>query len=301
METQTLGAVEDLRAFCAVIEFGTVSAAARVLQETKGAISRRLSRLEARLGVALLARTSRALSPTEEGLAFYAKAREALTLLDDAFESARQAQQLPSGHLRVTAPLDIGVELLPQIVAAFREAHPQITVELLLTDAALDLVSHRVDLALRASVGELPDMGYRAARVTTVRVSLYAAPGYLSRRPAPPTPESLVTHALLLAHEPGTWLQLRDRSGRRERIAVQPVIRTADYASLHRLAIAGAGIAPLPDIVAQRSVTQGLLTPVLADWWQSDAALYAVSVAGREAPARVRVFLEFLRRWLDDA
>lgn len=122
------GALEDVHAFCAVAEFGTVTAAARQLGETKGSISRRLSRLERRLGVTLLARTPRAVSPTEEGVAFYAKAREALVWLDDAAEGARQSQAVPRGHLRVTAPVDLGIDVLPELVVRFRTQHPQITV-----------------------------------------------------------------------------------------------------------------------------------------------------------------------------
>jgi DNA-binding transcriptional LysR family regulator len=135
-DTETIGgSLEDLRAFCAVAEFGTVSSAARQLGETKGSVSRRLSRLEQRLGVALLARTPRAVSLTEEGAAFYAKSHEALALLDDAAEGARQSRTMPSGHLRVTAPVDFGMDVLPELVVRFRARHPQITVELLLTDA----------------------------------------------------------------------------------------------------------------------------------------------------------------------
>ena len=131
-KTETIGgAIEDVRAFCTVVELGTVSAAARQLQETKGSISRRLSRLEKRLAARLLARTPRAVSPTEEGTAFYTKAREALKWMDDAAEGARQSQDVLRGHLRVTAPIDLGMDVLPDLVVRFRRVHPQINVELL--------------------------------------------------------------------------------------------------------------------------------------------------------------------------
>jgi DNA-binding transcriptional LysR family regulator len=159
-ESETFGgALDDVRAYCAVVEFGTVSAAARLLGETKGSISRRVSRLEKRLGVALLARTPRAVSPTEEGAAFFERARESLRLLDDAMEAAQAARAEPQGHLRVTAPVDFGMDVLPPLLVRFRALHPGITVELLLDDARLDLAANRIDLALRATPGELPDMG----------------------------------------------------------------------------------------------------------------------------------------------
>lgn len=296
--TETLGgSLEDLRAFCAVMEFGTVSAAARLLGETKGGVSRRLSRLERHLGVALLARTPRAVSPTEEGAAFYAKAREGLSLLDDAAEGARRSRSVPRGHLRVTAPMDIGIDVLPDLVVAFRGAHPQITVELLLTDAPLDLASNRVDLALRATPGDLPDMGYRASVIASFHIGLYASPAYLSARGRPETPADLTGHDLIAAREVvgAAQLALTDRRGRTELVVARPAIRTTDFASTRGIAAAGGGIAPIPDLVARTSVASGRLERVLPDWSPGEAKLHAISLGGRESPARVRVFREFVR------
>lgn len=190
-ETETLGgALEDVRAFCAVVEFGTVSAAARQLGETKGSISRRLSRLERRLGVTLLARTSRAVSPTEEGTAFYSKAREALVWLDDAAEGARQSKAVPRGHLRVTAPVDITLDVLPMIVVSFRALYPQISVELLATDAPLEIwpptgLTWRFELA--KGICRIWDIGPRWWRsfrsVCTLRPAIWPLAAALQVRP----------------------------------------------------------------------------------------------------------------------
>lgn len=298
-ELETLGgSLEDVRAFCAVAEFGTVSAAARQLRETKGSISRRLSRLERRLGVRLLARTPRAVSPTEEGLAFYAKAKEALAWLDDAVEGVRQSQEVPRGHLRVTAPVDLGMDVLPELVVRFRTLHPQITVELLITDSPLDLAANRVDLALRASVGALPDMGYRASVMAQFRIGLYAAPAYLAaHQGGPDVPSALAEHDLVVSREfaGAAQLLLTDPRGRSDEVIARPIIRTSDYASVLRLAIAGGGIGPIPDLVAAAAVASGALSPVLPEWSVSKGTLYAISLSGREAPARVRVFRDFVR------
>lgn len=296
------GAVEDVRGFCTVIEQGTLSAAARLLGETKGSLSRRISRLESRLGAVLLSRTPRAVTATEEGLAFYAKARDALALLDDAVEGARQADAVPQGHLRVTAPHDLGLEVLPPLIASFRALHPQISVELLLTDTQLDLAAHRIDLALRAISGELPDMGYRASVLVELRTALYAAPGYLGRRPAPQVPAELESHDLVARGSPrgAVTLGLLDQRGRRVKVLAKPAIQVSDYAGAHRLLLAGAGIGAIPDIVAAASVRAGALVAVLPDWTVERARLHAISVAGREAPARVRVFREFMRERLGE-
>lgn len=303
-ESETLGgAIEDVRAFCAVVEFGTVSAAARQLQETKGSISRRLSRLERRLSATLLARTPRAVSPTEEGTAFYTKTREALRWMDDAAEGARQSQEILSGHLRVTAPIDLGMDVLPELIVRFRQLHPKIQVELLLTDSSLDLATNRVDLALRASVQGLPDMGYRASRIVDFHIGLYAAPEYLATNGGgPDTPSTLAEHTLVVSRElPGAaHLPLTDNRGRSVQVVARPAIRTSDYASVLRLVIAGGGIGPIPSLIARASVASGALLPVLPEWSVSKGALYAISLGGRVAPARVRVFREFVRMELEE-
>lgn len=297
-ELETIGgALEDLRAFCAVIELGTVSAAARQLSETKGSISRRVSRLERRLGTALLARTPRAVTATEEGTAFYAKAREALALLADAVEGARQSRSKPQGRLRVTAPIDFGMDVLPELIVRFRALRPQISVELLLTDAPLDLAANRIDLALRASAEALPDMSYRASNLIDFHVCLYAAPSYLAARGIPSLPAEIAAHDLIASRElVGTaTLPLTHRRGRCDPVAARPVIRTTDYASVHRLVLGGGGIGAIPDIVAAGSVAAGTLQRVLPDWMVAAAKLHAISLGGRDAPARVRVFREFMR------
>lgn len=299
--TETLsGSLEDLRAFCAVVEFGTISAAARVLRETKGSVSRRVSRLEGRLGVSLLARTPRAVTVTEEGATFHARTREALRILDDAVELTVASRSVPQGHLRVTAPIDLGMEVLPEILVRFRAQHPHMTVELVLSDEPLDLAANRIDLALRASAKGLPDMGYRASILAPLRVALFASPAYLAARGTPTTPGALAGHDLIMPRvlDDARPLKLGDGRGRSELVAAHVTIRSTDYASVHRLALAGGGVAPVPELVAARSCSAGLLVPLLPKWFIAEAHLHAISLGGRAVPARVSVFREFLRSQL---
>ncbi|TFH75329.1 LysR family transcriptional regulator [Gammaproteobacteria bacterium LSUCC0112] len=301
-ESETLGgAIEDIRAFCAVVEFGTVTAAGRQLHETKGSISRRISRLESRLGTTLLARTPRAVTPTEEGAAFFAKAREALKWMDDAVAGARQSQDVLRGQLRVTAPVDVGMDVLPALVVRFLHLHPQINVELLITDAPLDLAANRIDLALRASIDALPDMGYRASKVVDFSIGLYASPDYLAiSGGSPATPSDITGHALVLSREVmGTHqLTLSDKRGRSANLTVNPVIRTSDYASVMRVVMAGGGIGAIPGMTSSALLASGALVRVLPDWSLSKGTLYAISLGGRDAPARVRVFRDYVRQSL---
>ena len=295
------GSLEDVRAYCAVVEFGTITAAARALDETKGSISRRISRLEQRLGVRLLARTPRAVSPTEEGMAFHTHAREALSWLDDAVEGARGSRSTPRGHLRVTAPIDLGMDVLPTLVVQFRALHPQISVELIITDATLDLASHRIDLALRATTGALPDSEYRASAIADFRVMLYASAAYLEQHGRPGTPGELSAHDLVVSRgDAGAveWV-LADAGGHTERVVARPSLRTSDYASGLRVAAAGGGIVALPDRVARTAVAAGDLEPVLGEWALASGRIYALSLGGRDAPARVDVFRRFIREALE--
>lgn len=300
-ESETLsGSLDDIRAFCTVIERGTISAAGRHLGETKGGVSRRISRLEYRLGSLLLARTPRAVTPTEEGRAFYARAREALALLKDAAASARQSQAVPEGHLRVTAPIDLGVDVLPRLIVRFRALHPQITVELLLTDTALDLAANRIDLALRATPGNLPDMAYRASVVARFQVALYAATGYRTAHGLPETPQALPDYDLIhrQASTDVPRLTLTDRRQQAVDVAIRPSIRATDYAAVHRLVLSGGGIGLIPDLVVRDSLERGEVVRVLPDWTSAGGTLYAITLNGMDAPARVRVFRAFLREYL---
>lgn len=297
------GALEDIEAFSAVIELGSISAAARRLEESKGGISRRISRLERRLETALLTRTPRAVSPTEEGLAFYQKARDALALLTEAGEEARGARSLPRGHLRVTAPHDIGLNLLPALVVQFRAAYPLVTVELLLDDALLDLASNRIDLALRASSGDLPDSSYRASPLIAFSIGFYASADYLAKHPGPRTPGELAKHAVVVSREyvqGAARMRLLSAGGRQreEEVLLQPAFHASDYAGVQRLLMAGGGIGAIPDIDAAEEVSDGRLVRVLDDWHLGHARLYAISVQGRESPARVRAFMEFAKSYL---
>ena len=291
------GNLDDVRAFCAVVDLGSMTQAGAFLRETKGSVSRSVARLETVLKVTLLARTPRAVSPTAEGLAFHARALESLALLDEALQTARGARTLPRGHLRVTASIDFGVEVLPDLVASFRARHPQITLELLITDSRLDLAANRVDLALRLGGGDHPDSGYTAPILADLTIGLYAAPAYLAQRPGPADIAELATHDVVLARERlgATQILVSDVEGREAGITLRPAVRATDFATVLRLTLAGAGIGHIPSLVAAKSLARGDLVRVLPDWASRGGTLRAVTLAGRELPARVRLFREHVR------
>ena len=294
-EMETLSsALDDVRTFCRVVELGTLSAAARVMGETKGSISRRLRRLESSLGLQLLARHPRSVSITAEGQLFYGKAREGLLLLDEGAELARATRSEPRGTLRITAPLDLGQEWLPPLLVAFAEQHPQIRIELLIGDQRLDLASHQIDIALRATDGGLPDMGYSARSLTQLTMGWYAAPAYLARTGIPTRPEDLPQHALVLMAGPHGCTITLAQGAQQERLTLWPRLQTQDYASVLRLTLAGGGIGYFPQLVASGSLQRGLLQPVLTDWTTSAGELFLITQSGLRVPARVQAFKQFL-------
>ncbi len=290
------GGLDDLRAFCAVVELGTLTAAARLLGETKGGISRRVQRLETHLGARLLARTPRAVAPTEEGNRFYQSTRDALALLDDAAETARQTRQSIHGLIRLTAPVDFATHVLPPLLVRFQQRYPQVRLDLTGQDAALDLTAHRLDLALRISLGPLADLSYPGLPLGTVRLRLYAAPAYLGMRGAPLAPEDLTAHALILAGplRPAASLTLT-RGAEGQSVPARAHILASDFTSALRFAEAGGGVAPLPQPIAAEAEAAGRLLPVLPDWHLGDARLYALTQDGRDGPARVRALVAFLK------
>ena len=297
-----LGSLEDLRAFCAVVDFTTISAAARHLGETKGSVSRRIARLETALGVVLLARTSRAVMASKEGLEFYHRCLTAISLLDEAAGVIRDSKSVLRGTIRMTAPIDMAVEVLPEIIAAFRKSQPEIQVEILATDAVLDLTANGIDLALRVGPGGgLPDMAYQAPVVARATMGIFAAPDYFTGRQLPQSPSDLTQYDLVLPRERPNLKHLVLSNGiREEKVALRAAVRASDLACVLRLAIAGTGVALLPTIITKRWLELGSLLRVLPDWEWAGFTLHAVTASSEHLPARVRAFRDFLREGLNN-
>ncbi len=297
------GSLGDVRAFCEVVDFGSVTAAARRLGQSKGAISRRITRLEAALGVRLLARTSRAVTATEEGLVFHAKAQAGLALLDEASDTARGHREVPRGHLRITTAVDLSVELLPPLIVGFRARYPQISVEIIATDTSIDLAAHRIDVALRIGIGELPDLAYRGVELARGSMGFYAAPAWLAQRRLPDTPAGLAGSDLIISEKQGAGrgFPFSNAQAKISEVVTRAATRASDLATVLRLAEVGGGIAVLPALITARAVAAGTLVPVLPAWRLPGLRLHALTLVGRDVPARVRLFSAFLKETLAQA
>ena len=284
--------LQDLRAFCAVADLGSITGAARSLGEAKGSVSRRLTRLETRLGVALLQRSPRLVQITDEGLAFRDRLRRALALIDEAHASVRHVGKEPKGRLRITAPVDLALRVLAPIVSDFCRQHREVRIEMLMTEAHLDFDTHRIDVALRAARRPLGSSSLVARPLAKTRGRFFAAPLYVSLHGAPRTVAELASHRVLLAGPARLTLQ-RDRDARAKAVDLTPFVAANDFAFIRELALAGTGVALLPELLAAADVRAGRLQPVLPDITAFSGTLYLLRRVGPTARPAVRAFVDF--------
>ncbi len=293
-ESATIPDVVDVLAFARVVDLGSITAAATALRESKGTVSRRVSRLESLLGAALLRRHGRRVEPTDEGRRYREQAGRALDLLGDAAASLRSAQAEPSGVLRVTTPLGIAAPMLSRLLPAFLEKFPAVRVDVVATDAVLSFREHQVDVAFRFAQA-LPDSTLVAHRLFTLAPVLVASPGYLARRGRPAHPSELGDHDVLAVPvEPALRPRLT-RGVEAHELRLRPRVASHDSALLRDLALAGAGITALLPHAAQGPLSTGELVAVLPDWQvDSRVSLYLLH-AGGVLPPRVRAFRNHVR------
>jgi DNA-binding transcriptional LysR family regulator len=286
-------ALPDVRAFCAVVDAGSVTGAARLLGETKGAVSRRLARLEASLGVALLRRSPRLVVPTEEGLLYRARVGVALEALDDAARALDGAREVPRGLLRITAPADLGSAWLPEICARFMARYPEIRLEVLASDERLDLDAHHIDCALR--VGVLRDSSLRVVKLLDLGIGLYASPAYLRVHGTPTRPEQLTAHRLAAYVRMPRPLDLAfERGGRTTRVTLDATV-LGDGAFVRELVLAGGAICGHPRIVGDRDVAAGRLVRLLPDYEVPlTVPLSLLHPATSFVPPKIAAFRDFL-------
>lgn len=297
--------LRDIRAFCALVDLGSMTATGRHFGETKGSISRRIARLEAALGVSLLKRYPRRVEPTEAGLLYRAQIGKALEAVDAAGAAVRQAKREPKGVLRVTAPSDLGVALIAPLLSKFLDAYPDIRVDLLLTEKILAFDAHQLDIAVR--VGErLADSSLVAHRLCMLEGQMFAAPTYLRKHGTPKSLSDLKSHRIFKLHSSSSGNRaprLVDRSWRTT--AEQPefqIAATVDAAVGRELALAGGGIALLPTVVARPEVQAGRLVAVLPSVYMEETAqLFVLHPHATRLPAGTRAFQEFLRTALASA
>lgn len=292
--------IEEIVAFLRVAETGSFTSAGERLGLPKSTVSRRVARLEAKLGVQLVHRTTRSLALTEAGGLFHEQAARALAALEEAAHAARAGRESPRGHLRLTAPYDVGAGPLAPLIAAFTREHPEVTVELVLTDRTLDLVAEGIDLALRGAAA-LPDSSLVGRKLASLEFWLVASPAYLKRRGTPRTPAELLDHdlALMRANHGRAKLPMRHADGTSEELTVRATVSANGFGFLRSAALAEGHIAMLPDIYAGPEVRSGRLVRVLPAYTVGTGNMFLVHPAAKVLPAKARAFRDFLLAHID--
>ncbi len=283
--------------FLRVVELQSFTAAAEALGLPKSSVSRSVARLEESFGVQLLQRTTRAVQLTDAGRVYFEEASRALSALEQAHETLSQLDARLQGPVRITAPVDLGAQVLAPLAAHFVRRTPGITLEFLLTGRMVNLVDEGVDLAVRA--GPLRDSSLISRKVKGLEAWLFASPGYLDARGTPTSIEQLAAHDCAL---------FRPRRGQAEwtlvgpdgnkRVAVHGPVAADDFTFLHEAVLAGAGIGLLPALNCEQDVSQGRLVRLLSAYTGPSAPLHIVWPASKHVPKRVVLVRDWLVKTL---
>ncbi len=288
-----MASLEDYAVFVAVVERGSLTAAAKQLGRSLQAVSRALASLEQELGVELVQRTTRRSRPTAAGEAFFGRVRTVLADLSLARTDVREMHGQVAGKLVVGGPVYFGPTYLMPIIASFLDRHPAVAIELVLADRYADLVADGLDLAVR--LGEIPDSSLMARRLGALRQIVFGAPGYFAARGRPAVPADLRRHACVVrttAQAMESWEFLHH--GRLERIDVHGAFRANSPAACNEAAALGLGIGRAPLWQVRPLLDQGRIELVLADFELPPMPISIVWPQTSALPARTRLFIDFL-------
>ena len=284
--------LKQIESFVAVAIRGSLSAAARAEGVTPAVIGRRLDALEQRLGVRLLLRTTRSVTLSFEGSAFFEDCQRILTELSNAEAAVSLGSVKASGHLRISAPAGFGRRHVAPLVREFLDAHPEVSCTLDLCDRLVDLVNEGIDCAIR--IGELGDSSLVSVRLAENRRVVVGSPDYLARHGVPATPAELAAHVCLSLGQQRGW-QFRAAGGEALTVKVGGRFECNDGAVLHEWALAGHGLAWRSLWEVEGDLRAGRLKSVLDDFAALPNGIHAVYPQRRNLALRVRLFIDFLR------
>lgn len=273
-----------------VVQAGSLSAAARQLGVPTSTISTRLARLERRVGVTLLQRTTRRLALTEAGQTYYAQAALGLGYLQAAEDALDANRQQVQGRLKVTAPADLGDALLAGIVANMQMQYPAVQLELWLTDRYVDLVAEGVDVAIRT--GNLPDSSLIAKGLGRIQWALFASPSYLQTAAALTHPSQLSQHRCIQFTPLSRQVWELRRGAQSVRLPLADETQVNSIGVVRALVEQGRGVGMLPTYLCQTAVQAQQLVHVLPEWWGPANPLHLVTPNQRFMPAKLRAFID---------
>ncbi len=288
--------LNDLYYFAMVVEHGGYAAAERVLGISKSRLSRRVAHLEETLGTRLLQRSARRFAVTEVGRNVFRHAQAMIAEAQSAREAVDRLSAEPRGLVRVACPVQIAQQHLAGLLPQFLADHPQVRIQLEVSNRRVDLINEGFDIALRVRSQLNDDGDLVMRRFGTVQQLLVASPRYLARRGRPTSPANLASHVTLAmtGDEARPRWELHGPDGRIERSEIQPRLIAHDFPVLLSAAVAGLGIALLPETVCADQVGAGELEQVLPDWSLPQGIFHAVFPSRRGLLPAVRVFIDHL-------
>lgn len=289
--------VEQIRIFKAVYHTGNFTAVATDRNVAPSSISRAISALEAGLGVRLFHRSTRSLSPTEEGMLFFQRITPFLDEMDQFTDQVSKGKAEPSGRLRMTASVSFGQKVIASLLPAFQRAYPQIQLEFILSDGQLDLVSERIDLALRH--GKLDDSSLTVRKLRDVTYFLVASPGYLESRPVAEKIDDLNNHSLLsFDYQPFRNIWLFQNQMDRFDLSIKPSVTMNNAAAMLEAVKNDAGIALLPDWLVDTELQTGQFVRLFENWsvtgTNTENAIWILFPSRRYLPSKTQAMRDFL-------
>ena len=290
--------INSIPVFISVVEQGSFSKAAEVLGFSNSGVSKRISALEAQLGVKLLYRSTRKLSLTEAGERYYQHAQRAFEAAKEAESAATGLQQEAQGVLRISAPMSFSRSHIAPIIPKFLKAYPKISIQMELSDTWSDVISEGYDLALRA--GDLPDSSLVAKPLAPLHSVICAAPNYLEEFGSPKEPADLVQHNCLLYSYHSTsneWFFNRNDEDVRVEVKGNYQVNNSD--ALKEALLTGLGVGRLPSFIAGEEIKKGNLIPLLTDYQMPYKNLVALYPQRQYLAKKVSVFLSFLEEQFD--
>ncbi|MBP5856016.1 LysR family transcriptional regulator [Marivibrio halodurans] len=285
----------EMAVFAKVVEEGSFSSAARNLKLTPSAVSKQIARLEDRLGVRLLNRTTRRLSATEEGAAFYQRAARILSDIDEAEAAVTQLHAAPRGTLRINCGIAFGKHQITPLMPEFLARYPELRIELTLTDSVSDLVEEGQDVAVR--FGPLQDSSMVARQLAVSRRAIVAAPSYFEAHGTPRHPSELTGHnCLTFSNMPhlNEWI-FKIAEGEEYRVKAEGNFTASNGETIHEMVLAGLGVARLAEFLVEPEVQEGKLQRVLQPFYRDiEVPINAVYPTRRHLSPKVRAFVDFL-------
>ncbi|UVK53863.1 LysR family transcriptional regulator [Mesorhizobium sp. AR02] len=283
--------LNDVIVFARVVEAGSFTAAARLLAMPKTTVSRRVAALEREVGVRLLQRTTRSLNLTDAGRLYYEQSSQGLRTIEEANLRLAEARAEPSGTIRISAPVGFGGHFLIRAVVEFLALYPKTNVELRLTDDKLNLVEDGIDLAFRT--GRLEDSTLIARKIGSTHRLLCASPDYLARYGMPESPADLVRHRCVIAGPSASGAHwVLDGPQGQESVDVAGRFAANEMQAVVAAAIAGFGIAQLPQVMAEALIAEGRLQRVLDGYTTPEGGLHVLYPSSRHLSPLVKAFID---------